>query len=56
MSYIDIRQAIRDHIKREGLLAGLKDIMGIIHVVFIELEQEEKKDGRAECRNTSNPG
>jgi hypothetical protein len=53
MGYIDIRQACREYIKKEGLLTGLKDIMGILHVIFIDLEQEEEKNGRAEDERAS---
>ena len=44
MGYIDIRVALRKYLREKGIIEGLKDIMGILHVLFIELEQEGKKE------------
>jgi hypothetical protein len=40
MGYIEIRMALRTYLRKKGIIEGLKDIMGILHVLFIELEQE----------------
>jgi hypothetical protein len=41
--YHKINFAIRDYILQEGVISGVKDILGIIRAVLIEEEQATKK-------------